>query len=176
MEERLQKLLTKSKPPRVQLIVLLSKFTAFTRTERPALEFPFADDIKPVLARGSLPALVHERGRVLGNISKKMRVSASVYAVWIEEPTIEEAMTIVQNVAESHLAEHHQVTVTPEAVETAVKLSARHLHDERLPGKAIKVLDQACSSLIVGGSLSGEPLDDLRTVKGHLVTKESVWP
>ncbi|MCP4284592.1 MAG: ATP-dependent Clp protease ATP-binding subunit, partial [Gammaproteobacteria bacterium] len=109
------------------------------------------------------------------HIEKDAALTRRFTLVWIEEPGLEDAIRIVQKVAEGHLIEHHKdVTVTPEAVEAAVKLSARYLHDEHLPGKAIKVLDQACSGMIIPGSLSGEPQENFQTTKGKVVTKDAV--
>ncbi len=63
--------------------------------------------------------------------------------IWLEEPAINDAIDIVRAVASGHLAAHHQIGFVPEAIEAAVRLSARYLHDERLPGKAINPLDEA---------------------------------
>jgi ATP-dependent Clp protease ATP-binding subunit ClpC len=75
--------------------------------------------------------------------------------VWIEEPSEEEAIEIVKEVAEKHLAPTHHVTYPKEVIEEAVRLAVRYLHDEFLPGKAIKLLDQAGPRVMMGGSLSG---------------------
>ncbi len=92
--------------------------------------------------------------------------------IWLEEPAINDAIEIVRAVASGHLAAHHQIGFVPEAIEAAVRLSARYLHDERLPGKAIKLLDEAASSLIVPGTLFGG--DEADPVGGGVVTVEDV--
>ncbi|MCP4125426.1 MAG: ATP-dependent Clp protease ATP-binding subunit, partial [Bacteroidetes bacterium] len=133
-----------------------------------------ADAFKPALSRGEFPCIgattVNEYRR---HIEKDSALARRFTPVWIDEPGIEESIQVVKKVAEEHLARHHGVAFMQEAVEAAVKLSARYLHDERLPGKAVKVLDQACSGIIIGGSLSGQP-DDSQKMAGGVVTPEAV--
>ena len=47
--------------------------------------------------------------------------------------------------------EHHHVTITPEAVEAAVKLSDRYINDRNLPDKAIDLIDEAAAALRLQG-------------------------
>lgn len=175
LEERLQKLLSEVKKAEGQIIVFIDEIHSILSGGASVGLSSIADAIKPALARGEFPCIgattVAEYRR---HIEKDAALARRFTPVWIEEPTVEEAIQIVQQVAVSHLAEHHHVAIDPEAVETAVKLSSRYLHDEHLPGKAIKVVDQACSGLIVGGSLSGEPEDHFLSVKGKIVTEAAV--
>ena len=77
----------------------------------------------------------------------------------MSELTAEEAVGVVQQVIEGRLARQHGVTYPPEVAAEAVRLAVRYLHDEFLPGKAIKLLDQAGARVVVGGTLRG-PSDD----------------
>ena len=103
-----------------------------------------ADAIKPALARGEFPCIgattVAEYRR---HIERDAALARRFEAVMVDEPTVKEAKEILQGVAEG-LARHHNIEIDPRAVVVAVELSAHYLPDERLPGKAVKLLEQAC--------------------------------
>ena len=63
----------------------------------------------------------------------------------MEEPTEEEAVRILEGIKGKYEA-HHHVTITPEAVEAAVRLSSRYINDRNLPDKAIDLIDEAAAS------------------------------
>ncbi|MEL6979543.1 MAG: ATP-dependent Clp protease ATP-binding subunit ClpA [Pseudomonadota bacterium] len=58
------------------------------------------------------------------------------------EPTVEDAISILRGV-QSVFEEHHNVTYSDDAIDTAVKLAARYINDRKLPDKAIDVIDEA---------------------------------
>src|SRR5438093_3724676 len=62
----------------------------------------------------------------------------------IEEPTTEEALTILEGMRDLY-EQHHNVSITKEALQAAVHLSVQYLPNLRLPDKACSVLDEACS-------------------------------
>ena len=64
----------------------------------------------------------------------------------IEEPSVEETVTILKGLR-SRYEDHHHVNYTDAAIETAAKLAGRHLRDYRLPDSAIDVLDEAGAML-----------------------------
>jgi len=64
--------------------------------------------------------------------------------VLIEEPTVEEAITILGGVKNSY-EKHHDVKIDQSAIECAVTYSVRYLTDRQLPDKAFDLLDEACS-------------------------------
>ena len=64
--------------------------------------------------------------------------------ILIEEPTVAETLEILNGVRPS-LEEHHQVTITPDALRAAVELTVQHVPDRRLPDKAMDAIDQSCA-------------------------------
>lgn len=64
----------------------------------------------------------------------------------VEEPSQEEAIRILSGIAYKY-EEHHKVTISPEAIEAAVKLSDRYINDRNLPDKAIDLIDEASAAL-----------------------------
>jgi len=71
--------------------------------------------------------------------------------IHICEPTIEETIEILEGLREK-LEEHHQITVSEEAIGAAARLSERYIAERFLPDKAIDLVDEAASRLRVDGT------------------------
>ncbi len=103
--------------------------------------------LKPSLARGELQLIgattVEEYRKYL---ERDAALERRFQKVDVPEPTISEAIGIVSGIKHKY-EEHHGVCITPEAVETAVKLSARYINDRNLPDKAIDLIDEAASAI-----------------------------
>jgi ATP-dependent Clp protease ATP-binding subunit ClpA len=68
--------------------------------------------------------------------------------------------------------QYHMVTITPEALEAVVELSAKHLLDKRFPEKAMDLLDQACSQARISQITQLESLAAL--ADNYEVTRETI--
>ena len=93
--------------------------------------------LKPSLARGEIQligATTLEEYRKY--IEKDAALERRFQPVVVEEPTEEEAISILKGLRGQYES-HHHVTITDEAVEAAVRLSARYINDRFLPDKAI---------------------------------------
>jgi len=93
--------------------------------------------LKPALARGDIRcigATTIEEYR--GHIEKDLALERRFQPVHIEEPTRAEAIRILQGLRQSYEA-HYRTKITDEALDAAVDLSIRYLHDRKLPDKAI---------------------------------------
>ncbi|MGR3939122.1 Clp protease N-terminal domain-containing protein [Streptomyces sp. BRA346] len=106
----------------------------------------FLDDVRPGDA-DALRALGRGRPRVIavtdpGTYDALRDVGAYFQVVPVGEPTHGEAVGILKQLRREYEA-HHQVTITDDALDAAVTLSARHITDRVLPGKAVEVLDEA---------------------------------
>jgi ATP-dependent Clp protease ATP-binding subunit ClpC len=175
LEERLQKLVAEVRAGVGELIVFIDEIHTILGGRAEGGLGVIADALKPALARGEFPCIgattVAEYRRY---IEADPALARRFTPVWIEEPTEAEAIEIVQAVAEKHLGPSHGVTYPKDVVEEAVRLSLRYLHDERLPGKVIKLLDQAGPRVLMGGSLRGlKAVDPARSPAGE-VTLEMV--
>jgi len=102
--------------------------------------------LKPSLARGEIQLIgattITEYRKY---IEKDAALERRFQPVNVEEPTVEEAIRILYGVAPKY-EEHHRVTILPEAIEAAVRLSARYINDRNLPDKAIDLIDEAASA------------------------------
>lgn len=103
--------------------------------------------LKPSLARGEIQligATTLEEYRKY--VEKDAALERRFQPVTVEEPSEEETVGILEGIV-SRYEEHHRVTITKEALEAAVKLSARYINDRRLPDKAIDVMDEAAAAV-----------------------------
>ena len=108
-----------------------------------------ANILKPALARGEIRcigATTHEEYRRA--IASDPALDRRFRTIDIEEPPLEDAITIVTE-QRTQLEEHHGVVIKPNTVEAAVKLSVRYMPDRRLPDKALDLLDEACTRVII---------------------------
>ena len=103
--------------------------------------------LKPSLARGELQligATTIEEYRKY--IEKDAALERRFQPVTVDEPTTEQAIEILQGL-KSRYEEHHQVQITDDGVEAAVRLSQRYINDRYLPDKAIDLIDEAAARL-----------------------------
>ncbi|MCM1194610.1 MAG: ATP-dependent Clp protease ATP-binding subunit [Firmicutes bacterium] len=106
-----------------------------------------AEILKPALARGELRIIGATTTREYRQyIEKDPALERRFQPITVDEPTAETAMAIVKGV-KSKYEKHHGVTITDEAIETAVQLSVRYVTDRFLPDKAFDIIDEACSKL-----------------------------
>ena len=104
-----------------------------------------ANILKPSLARGELQvigATTLEEYRK--NIEKDAALERRFQPIVVGEPSEEEAVEILKGLRDKYEA-HHKVKITDEAINAAVKLSARYIGDRYLPDKAIDLIDEAAS-------------------------------
>ena len=104
-----------------------------------------ANIIKPALGRGEI--------RVIGAttlneyrkyIEKDAALERRFQPVTVGEPSQEASLEILKGLREKY-EQHHKLTITDEALEAAVSLSARYINDRFLPDKAIDLMDEAAS-------------------------------
>ncbi len=105
--------------------------------------------LKPALARGSLRCIGSTTYKEYRNsFEKDSALARRFQKIAIEEPSIEDSIKIISGL-KPYYEEHHNVTYTKAAVEAAVELSVRYIHDKKLPDKAIDIIDEAGASRIL---------------------------
>ncbi|MFO7171583.1 MAG: ATP-dependent Clp protease ATP-binding subunit [Bacillota bacterium] len=101
--------------------------------------------LKPALARGELQAIgattIDEYRK---HVEKDAALERRFQPIMVEEPSIEDSIAILKGLRDRYEA-HHRVEITDEAIEAAVKLSARYVTDRFLPDKAVDLIDEAAS-------------------------------
>ncbi|MDD4985718.1 MAG: ATP-dependent Clp protease ATP-binding subunit [Dehalococcoidales bacterium] len=104
-----------------------------------------ANLLKPALARGELQCI---GATTLDDYRKYVERDAALerrfQPVLVEEPTIDEALEILNGIKERY-EEHHHLAISDEALNSAVTLASRYIPDRFLPDKAIDLIDEAAS-------------------------------
>ncbi|MBC1475875.1 AAA domain-containing protein [Listeria grandensis] len=97
--------------------------------------------LKPALARGDLQMIGATTLKEYRKIEKDAALERRFQPVIVDEPTTEEALTILQGLQSKYEAFHH-VHFAEDAIEAAVTLSDRYIQDRHLPDKAIDLMDE----------------------------------
>ncbi len=97
--------------------------------------------LKPLLQNGSLRCMGSTTYQEYRHFEKDRALARRFQKVEIHEPSIDDAVKILEGLAPRY-EEHHGVRFVKPALRAAVELSAKHLHDRWLPDKAIDVMDE----------------------------------
>ena len=120
-----------------------------------------ANILKPALSRGEI--------RVVGAttlneyrkyIEKDAALERRFQPVTVGEPTAEATIEILKGLRDKYEA-HHKLTITDEAIESAVRLSVRYINDRFLPDKAIDLMDEAASRVRMDAESASPELKSL---------------
>ena len=104
-----------------------------------------ANILKPLLARGEIQLVgATTLNEYRKYIEKDSALERRFSPVTIEEPSESDTIKILKGISDKYEA-HHNVKITDEAIEAAVKLSVRYVNDRYLPDKAIDLIDEAAS-------------------------------
>ncbi len=103
--------------------------------------------LKPALARGDLHAIgATTLKEYQKHIEKDPALTRRFQSVYVEEPSAEDAISILRGLKEKYEL-HHGIMITDDAIQSAVNLSSRYITDRFLPDKAIDLIDEAASAL-----------------------------
>ena len=102
--------------------------------------------LKPALARGELQMVGATTLNEYRIIEKDAALERRMQPVKVDEPTVEETITILKGIQKKY-EDYHHVKYTDAAIEAAALLSNRYIQDRFLPDKAIDLLDEASSKM-----------------------------
>ncbi len=102
--------------------------------------------LKPALARGELQLVGATTLNEYRIIEKDAALERRMQPVKVDEPTVEETITILKGIQKKY-EDYHHVKYTDAAIEAAANLSNRYIQDRFLPDKAIDLLDEAGSKM-----------------------------
>jgi ATP-dependent Clp protease ATP-binding subunit ClpA len=98
--------------------------------------------LKPALSGGTIRCIGSTTYKEFRNHFEKDRALLRRFQkIDVNEPTIEDTIKILRGLRTA-FEDHHKVKYTPDAIKTAVELSARYINDRKLPDKAIDVIDE----------------------------------
>ena len=174
-EERLKAIVKELQESNGQMILFIDELHTIVGAGSAEGSMDAGNILKPALARGTL--------RVIGAttlseyrkyIEKDAALERRFQPVMVDEPTIEDTISILRGIKEKYEV-HHGVRITDEAIVAAAKLSARYLTDRKLPDKAIDLMDEATSLLKMELESQPEILDSLeREIRTLEIEKEAM--
>jgi ATP-dependent Clp protease ATP-binding subunit ClpA len=105
----------------------------------------FANMLKPYLGRGKLKVIASTTWEeYTSSFEKDRALMRRFYRITIDEPSAKVAKQILNGSAK-YYEEFHSAKIQPDAINSAVDLSIRHMTDKRLPDKAFDLIDSACA-------------------------------
>ena len=124
--------------------------------------------MKPALSRGEIQVIgATTIGEYRKHIEKDPALERRFQPVTVEEPTEEEAVSILKGLRPNY-EEFHRVKISDEALTAAVELSKRYISDRFLPDKAIDLMDEAASKKMLKGYKISDNLETLKKEIGRL--------
>jgi ATP-dependent clp protease, ATPase subunit len=121
-----------------------------------------ANIIKPMMARGQLHLIgATTLDEYREKIEKDPALERRMQKVFIEEPSIDDTITILRGIKERYET-YHDVKIEDDALVAAANLSARYISDRFLPDKAIDLIDEAASNIKTEMNYIPEPLEKIQ--------------
>ncbi|MGI6710172.1 MAG: ATP-dependent Clp protease ATP-binding subunit [Bacilli bacterium] len=160
-EERLKAVLNKIKESNGEIILFIDEIHLIVGAGKAEGALDAGNMLKPMLARGEIDCI----GATTLNeyrlyIEKDRALERRFQKVIIQEPTVEDTISILRGLKERYEA-HHGVTITDGALVNAAILSNRYITDRFLPDKAIDLIDEACSATRVAIDSMPAVLDEV---------------
>ena len=107
--------------------------------------------LKPALARGDLKCIGATTYAEYRNFFDKDKALSRRFAkIDVEEPSIEDTMTILQGIKHKY-EDYHNISFTDAALQSAIDLSVKYLHDRFLPDKAMDIIDEVGAHFMLRG-------------------------
>jgi ATP-dependent Clp protease ATP-binding subunit ClpA len=132
--------------------------------------------LKPALAQGTLRCIGSTTYKEYRQYFEKDRALVRRFQkIDINEPTVADAIEIMKGL-KPYFEEFHKLRYTNEAVKAAVELSARYIHDRKLPDKAIDVIDETGASQMLLPEQKRKKTIGLKEVEATIATMARIPP
>lgn len=161
-EERIKKALNEVKKAQ-DIILFIDEIHTIVGAGAADGAIDAANILKPLLARGEIQlvgATTLEEYRKY--IEKDSALERRFSPVTVNEPSQKDTIEILKGLRDKYEA-HHNVKITDEAIDAAVKMSSRYINDRFLPDKAIDLIDEAASRVRIKIYTEPDNLKDLQT-------------
>jgi ATP-dependent Clp protease ATP-binding subunit ClpC len=169
-EERAKKLIEDLEKAGRNIILFIDELHTIVGSGAQQGELDFSNMIKPALASGELQVIgATTLSEYQKYIEKDAALERRFQPVLIDEPTVEQTVTILKGIKERYEA-HHKLKINDDALDAAAGLSDRYIKNRFLPDKAIDILDEAASRVRL--KFTSEP-DDLRKLKNQIKMLET---
>lgn len=156
-EERFKRVIVEAKDNK-DIILFIDELHTIIGAGNAEGSLDAANILKPELARGSIKVIGSTTTREYRKyIEKDPALERRFQPINIAEPSEEETIEILKGIRRSYES-YHNVRISDEAINAAVKLSKRYVHDRFLPDKAIDLIDEASASKKINsiGTIGGD--------------------
>src|SRR5687767_11911292 len=147
-EERLKKVLKEIRT-RGDIILFIDEIHTLVGAGAAEGAIDAASILKPMLARGELQTIgATTLDEYRKHLEKDAALERRFQPIKVEEPTVAHTIEILRGIRDRYEA-HHRVTITDQAIVAAANLSDRYISDRHLPDKAIDLIDEAGSRMVM---------------------------
>lgn len=161
-EERLKAVLNEIKKSEGRIILFIDELHTIVGAGKTEGSMDAGNLLKPMLARGELHCIgATTLDEYRKYIEKDAALERRFQPVMIDEPTVEDTVSILRGLKERYEI-FHGVQIQDRALVAAATLSHRYISDRFLPDKAIDLVDEACASIRVEIDSMPTELDDIR--------------
>ncbi len=161
-EDRLKSVIKELEASNGEIILFIDEIHTLVGAGKSEGSLDAGNMLKPPLARGEMRVVgATTIGEYRKNIEKDPALERRFSPVLVEEPTVENTVSILRGLKERYEV-HHKVGIKDGALVAAATLSARYITDRFLPDKAIDLVDEAASHLRLEIDSLPSELDELR--------------
>ncbi|MDF1633513.1 ATP-dependent chaperone ClpB [Mycoplana sp. MJR14] len=160
-EERLKAVLNEVQSENGEIILFIDEMHTLVGAGKADGAMDASNLLKPALARGELHCVgATTLDEYRKHVEKDPALARRFQPVFIEEPTVEDTISILRGLKEKY-EQHHKVRISDSALVAAATLSNRYITDRFLPDKAIDLMDEAAARLRMQVDSKPEELDEL---------------
>lgn len=174
-EERLKAVINEVSKSEGEIILFIDEIHTLVGAGGGEGAMDAANILKPALARGELRAVgATTLNEYQKYFEKDKALERRFQKVMVDEPSAEDAISILRGLKERYEA-HHHVRIKDEAIIAAVELSQRYITDRFLPDKAIDLIDESAAKLRLEMNSMPEELDKLeRQIRQLEIEREAI--
>lgn len=174
-EDRLKKIMKEIEKSDGKVILFIDEIHTIVGAGAAEGSMDASNLLKPALARGELRAIgATTLKEYQKHIEKDPALTRRFQPVYVNEPSIEDAVAILRGLKEKYEL-FHGVRITDDAIVAAVQLSSRYISDRFLPDKAVDLIDEAASSMRIALENKPQVLEDAhRKVMRLEIEKEAL--
>ena len=160
-EERLKAVLGEVESANGEIVLFIDEMHTLVGAGKTDGAMDASNLLKPALARGELHCVgATTLDEYRKHVEKDAALARRFQPVMVEEPTIEDTVSILRGLKEKYEV-HHGVRIADSAIVSAANLSNRYITDRFLPDKAIDLMDEAASRLRMQVDSKPEELDEI---------------